>query len=189
MQKTNLLVKLLIAIFISAIIFIVRHYIITKTGLDLYDDLIFFAGLGGLRFLIREFLDSYILTMNAPGGGNNPNNPPVNAPVQGANANPPANTSLPYVAPVQDLQGIRQRPFINPATGQMYTTYQPYASDLAAHLDNIRGLNGGRATPVYNTHINAVDRHWLEYYYVGIGRNPSIAQNGVNLSNTLRRLP
>jgi hypothetical protein len=66
---------------------------------------------------------------------------------------------------------------------------QPYAINLANHLDSIRSTNGGRVAPVYNSHINPVDRHWLNSYYQGIGKNPSIAQNGVNLSKNLRRLP
>ena len=36
---------------------------------------------------------------------------------------------------------------------------QPYAINLANHLDSIRSTNRGRVAPVYNSHINPVDRH------------------------------
>lgn len=46
---------------------------------------------------------------------------------------------------VDDPTGVNRRPFINPATGNMYPTYRPYSGYLANALDHARAShpNGG----------------------------------------------
>jgi hypothetical protein len=90
---------------------------------------------------------------------------------------------------VPDPHGTRLTPFVNPNPNLPHRSYQPYATYLANHLDNIRNLNGGKACPIYNNHIGNEDKNWLRTYYQALGRNPSIAQNGINLSRDLRNLP
>jgi len=65
----------------------------------------------------------------------------------------------PYVQPVNDTGGIRNFPYLNPSTGRPYPTYQPYATQLANHLDGIRHLNGGSDSPAYNSYVNPMDKH------------------------------
>ena len=187
MKKKNHLASSLIAVLLTTIIsFSIRFLVIHYFGLDIFRiDLTpcvaFFSlfGFNGLRLFIKSLTEEYIYAMMPAGGG--PQAPQGGGPQVPQGGGPQV--------PVADPSGIRQRSFINPQTGQRYNTYQPYARNLATYLDSIRPLNGGRATPIYNTYINAADKNWLNSYYQGNNRNASIAQNGINLSKDLRALP
>ena len=133
--------------------------------------------------------NSSILTMNNHNGVQAGANPQegvqAGANPQGVQvvANPNIGLLNPSAVPVLDPTNVKTT-----IMGQL-ASYQPYATNLANHLDRIRPLNGGRASPIFNNNIYPSDRDWLRTYYQHINRNPNIAQNGINLSRDLKNLP
>lgn len=197
----NYLLPFIAGSIVALVAFIIRYLFVLYVSLDLFDivdntyeSLIFYCGLGGLRFAVIEYLNNINLTMNAnpgvptnPGAGNQANPGAGNQanPGGGNQANPgagnPINPGV-NVNNITDPTGVGLQPF-NPAR-----TSQPYAGNFANRLDTIRGLNGGRASPAYNTHLANGDRRWVESYLISIGRNPRIAQNSPAFCSLLRNL-
>src|ERR1700712_6091734 len=67
-------------------------------------------------------------------------------------ANPNIGLLNPSAVPVLDPTNVKTT-----IMGQL-ASYQPYATNLANHLDRIRPLNGGRASPIFNNNIYPSDR-------------------------------
>jgi len=209
--RASLLPSLFTSVLVAMTAFIVRYICVTHFYIDLFDiisntyeSFIFYSGLGGFRFIIRELLDTLFLKMNAnpnPGGGAaNPNpgggaanpNPGGGAanPNPGggaANPNPGGGAGSSWVnhrdLPVPDPTGIANRPF------NRNDTSQPYAEYLANRLDLIRVRNGGRQSPAFNGYLTAKDREWAESYLMSLGRNPALAHNSPKFCKQLRELP
>lgn len=108
---------------------------------------------------------------------------------QQAPALPQAPVAFNVVPPVQDPGGIRGS-FLDPATQQWRPTYQPYARDLARHLDSIRNLPGGHKAVCLNDQlVNSADRLWLQEYFQAKQKVWNWQGNGKKLSKELRNLP
>jgi len=59
-------------------------------------------------------------------------------------------------------------------------------SNLANHLDEIRRLNGGEVSPVYNNYVHPADKKWLKTFFEELKRDPRLGYNSKRLTKQLR---
>jgi hypothetical protein len=151
MKKSQSMFKrLIIALLVSIIIFVIRNYIEWKTAINIFDSIVFFVGLSGLRFFIRELIELHVFgMMPAQGGGQGNPNP--------GNPNTVNTAANPVIPTVIDPTGVGRLPFLD-ANGNKRATYRPYSLSLAAKLDAIKTLNGGKASPPFNNHLDPAEK-------------------------------
>jgi hypothetical protein len=124
----------LASVLVGMVAYMIRYLVLNYSSMDLFDiltnsyeGLIFYSGLGGLRYTIRGLLDSITFKMDAnPGGGAANPNTGVGEPVQGTSSgSAPAQGASSGSVPVQ---GASSGPNPGEAAG---------ASTLQARVDKV----------------------------------------------------
>lgn len=123
----------------------------------------FYCGLGVLRFIIRELLETLFSRMRAnPAGGAE----------DSYTSNIFHDTDSYRVPAVPDPTGVANRSY------SPHSSSQPYAKNLAQHLETIKDFNGGMKSPCLNSHVSARDKAWSHNYLTSLRLDPQKTCNG-----------
>ena len=125
-RNPKLVIGFFTSILVSVMAFTVRLILMKYGFIDLFDivsntyeSLIFYTGLGGLRFIIREIMESNLIAkMSAPGPPGAPGQAPQPIVAPGQAPQPQPQAPQPVVAPGQAPQPQPQAPQTQPQAPQ-----------------------------------------------------------------------